>query len=161
MDVFNLRISMDETAAIVQAALRCELLSGHSSAIIHHLGLMRSRIAALCAAFPETALHTIAIKANPVVGILREVVQAGAGLEAASIEEVHLALAAGCTADRVIFDSPAKTHAEIQQALRLGVQRGWQTRRRFAYDSVRAAHRISILHQLRSCARLCRRQPWD
>jgi diaminopimelate decarboxylase len=122
MDVFNLRISMDETAAIVQAALRCELLSGHSSAIIHHLGLMRSRIAALCAAFPETALHTIAIKANPVVGILREVVQAGAGLEAASIEEVHLALAAGCTADRVIFDSPAKTHAEIQQALRLGVQ---------------------------------------
>ena len=54
--------------------------------------------------------------------ILREVVRTGAGLEAASIEEVHLALAAGCPAERVIFDSPAKTRDEIQQALRLGVQ---------------------------------------
>ena len=122
MDVFNSRISLDEAAEIVQAALRCELLNGHSAAIFHHLGLMRARIAALQAAFPESTLHTIAIKANPVVEILREVVQAGAGLEAASIEEVHLALAAGCPAERVMFDSPAKTREEIQQALRLGVQ---------------------------------------
>jgi diaminopimelate decarboxylase len=122
MDVFNSRISLDEAAEIAQAALRCELLSGHSSAIFHHLGLMRSRIAALKAAFPVNTLHAIAIKANPVVGILREVVQAGAGLEAASIEEVHLALAAGCSADRVVFDSPAKTKAEIHEALQLGVQ---------------------------------------
>ncbi len=108
--------------AIVQAALHNELLNGHSAAIFHHLGLMRARIAALQAAFPESTLHAIAIKANPVVEILREVVRAGAGLEAASIEEVHLAVAAGCPAERVIFDSPAKTRAEIQQALRLGVQ---------------------------------------
>ena len=90
MDVFNSRISLDEAAEIVQAAIRCELLNGHSAAIFHHLGLMRARIAALQVAFPASALHTIAIKANPVVEILREVVQAGAGLEAASIEEVHL-----------------------------------------------------------------------
>jgi diaminopimelate decarboxylase len=122
MDVFNSRISSDEAASIVQTALHHELLNGHSAAIFHHLGLMRSRIEALKAAFPDNALHTIAIKANPVVAILREVVQAGAGLEAASIEEVHLALAADCPAERIIFDSPAKTHAEIQQALRLGVQ---------------------------------------
>jgi diaminopimelate decarboxylase len=122
MDVFNSRISLDEAAAIVQAALRSDLLSNHPAAIFHHLGLMTARIAALRAAFPDNALHTIAIKANPVVQILREVVQAGAGLEAASMEEVQLALAAGCPAARIVFDSPAKTHDEIRTALRMGVQ---------------------------------------
>jgi diaminopimelate decarboxylase len=82
---------------------------------------MRSRIAELQDAFPENALHAIAIKANPVVEILREVVRAGAGLEAASIEEVELALAAGCPPERIVFDSPAKTRNEIQRALQLGV----------------------------------------
>jgi diaminopimelate decarboxylase len=113
---------LDEAAVIVQAALRSDLLSSHPAAIFHHLGLMTARIAALRAAFPDNALHTIAIKANPVVQILREVVQAGAGLEAASMEEVQLALAAGCPAARIVFDSPAKTHDEIRTALRMGVQ---------------------------------------
>ena len=44
MDVFNSRISLDESAETVQLALRRELLSGHSAAIFHHLGLMRARI---------------------------------------------------------------------------------------------------------------------
>jgi diaminopimelate decarboxylase len=82
---------------------------------------MRSRLAALRAAFPEGTLHAVAVKANPVLEILREVVRSGAGLEAASIEEVQLALAAGCPAGRIVFDSPAKTAEEIQQALRWGV----------------------------------------
>jgi diaminopimelate decarboxylase len=92
-----------------------------SSVIFHHLGLMRARIAALQQAFPKNALHAVAIKANPLVELLREVVATGAGLEAASIEEVHLGLAAGCPADRIVYDSPAKTVREIEEALRLGV----------------------------------------
>jgi diaminopimelate decarboxylase len=48
-------------------------------------------------------------------------VRLGAGLEAASIEEVELALAAGCQPDHVVFDSPAKTVEEINQALGMGV----------------------------------------
>jgi diaminopimelate decarboxylase len=52
---------------------------------------------------------------------LRELVAAGAGLEAASLEEVELARAAGCPSDRVVFDSPAKTPNEIRQALAWGV----------------------------------------
>jgi diaminopimelate decarboxylase len=121
MDVFNHRISLDEAAAIVQRALRRQLLDGATSAVFHHLGLMRSRIAALHAAFPDGTLHAVAVKANPVLEILREVVRTGTGLEAASIEEVELALAAGCPAERVVFDSPAKTIEEIQRALRWGV----------------------------------------
>jgi diaminopimelate decarboxylase len=121
MDAFHRRISLDEAATIVPLVLRGELLHGASAAIVHHLELMRARIAALQAAFPERTLHAVAIKANPVLEILREVVGTGAGLEAASLEEVALALAADCPADRVVFDSPAKTRDEIRQALAWGV----------------------------------------
>jgi diaminopimelate decarboxylase len=120
-DVFNHRICLDEVARIAGLAADAELLDEARAAIFHHLGLMRARISALQAAFPASTVHAVAVKANPVVAILREVVQAGAGLEAASIEEVQLALAAGCPAERVVFDSPAKTCAEIELALRLGV----------------------------------------
>ncbi len=121
MDVFNRRLSVVEVAEIIQAAQHYELLYRGSSAIIHHLGLMRARIVALQSAFPKDCMHTVAIKANPVVEILREVVGTGVGLEAASIEEVELALAAGCRAERVVYDSPAKTVAEIDRCIEWGV----------------------------------------
>lgn len=59
------------------------------------------------------ALHAVAIKTQPHLEILKRVVEWGFGLEAASMEEVHLALQAGCPADRIVFDSPVKTRAEI------------------------------------------------
>lgn len=90
--------------------------------LLHDLGRMRARIARIHAAFPAGALHAVAIKANPLVEVLRAAVGCGAGLEAASFEEVKLALAAGCPPDRIVYDSPAKTHAEIAEALRLGVR---------------------------------------
>jgi len=121
MDAFNLRVSQEEAAAILQASLNRGVPGARPAAIFHHLGLMHARIAALKAAFPEQTLHAVAIKSNPVVEILREVVSAGAGLEAASLEEVQLALAAGCPPDRVVFDSPAKTAEEIGIAIRYGV----------------------------------------
>lgn len=121
MDVFRRRISLDETATIVQQALAREILVA-PSAIVHHLGLMRQRITALRATFPASTLHALAIKANPVLEVLREAVRAGAGLEAASLEEVALARAAGCPAERIVFDSPAKTRDEIRQALLWGVR---------------------------------------
>ena len=121
MNAFNRRLSLEEAAAIIQSAKTSGLLRGASSAIFHHLGLMRDRIAELRASFPKNSLHTVAIKANPVVEILREIVKMDVGLEAASIEEVALAIVAGCPAERIVFDSPAKTVSEIRQALEWGV----------------------------------------
>lgn len=121
MDAFHRRINLDEAATVVKLALRSEMLQESPAAIFHHLGLMRARIADVHAAFPAGSLHAVAIKANPVVEILREVVGAGAGLEAASLEEVALARAAGCPSERIVFDSPAKTVDDIQQALDWGV----------------------------------------
>jgi len=121
MDVFTQRISLEEAAAILQAAHRQHLLSKTPSVVFHHLGLLRARLTALQAVFPRTTLHAVAIKANPVLEILRQIVRVGSGLEAASIEEVHLALAADCPPQHIVFDSPAKTAEEIKQALFWGV----------------------------------------
>ncbi len=94
---------------------------GRKAAIFHDLDRLEGRLADLQAAFPPDTLHAVAIKANPVVELLRIVVAAGAGLEAASWEEVALALAAGCSPERIVFDSPAKTDDELRRALELGV----------------------------------------
>lgn len=96
-------------------------LASETSLVMHDLDLMQRRVSELTAAFPASTLHAVAVKANPLVGLLRKLVEAGTGLEAASIEEVHLALAAGCPPDKVVFDSPAKTNDEIRFALRTGL----------------------------------------
>lgn len=95
--------------------------STETSIVIHDLDLMQRRVAELIDTFPPATLHAVAIKANPLVALLRKLVASGTGLEAASIEEVHLALAAGCPPDRIVFDSPAKTDSEIQFALQEGL----------------------------------------
>ena len=98
---------------------------------------MTYRIKLLQRLFPESALHTLAIKANPLIAILRHAVESGAGLEAASIEEVHLALAAGCPPTRIVFDSPAKTIDELAFALKNGIH--------INADSIEELERINVL----------------
>lgn len=110
-----------ELAALYRAA-RAAGFDTEPAVILHDLGRMRAAIADVQAAFPPASLHTLAIKANPLVGVLRAAVAAGAGLEAASIEEVHLALAAGCPPEHVVYDSPAKTRDELACALARGVR---------------------------------------
>lgn len=105
-------------AARIGAAVRALLAGGwlddeRPAVLVHDLDLVQARARALAAAFPEGALHAVAIKASPVVAILRALVDAGMGLEAASWEEVELARAAGCAPDRIVFDSPAKTRTEL------------------------------------------------
>jgi diaminopimelate decarboxylase len=122
MSMWNERVDLE----VASRVLRSALAEGHldpetRAAVFHDLARVRARIAELRERFPASALHAVAIKANPLVEVLRAAVEAGAGLEAASIEEVHLALAAGCPPEKVVYDSPAKTEAEIADALSLGV----------------------------------------
>src|SRR5690606_25452521 len=67
----------------------------------------------LAAAFPPTTLHAVAIKTQPSLEVLRAIVGAGHGLEAASFEEVQLAVLAGCAPEQIVFDSPVKTREEL------------------------------------------------
>lgn len=122
MSTWDDQIAPDELAAISAAALARGLFgNADRSVVFHDLGRMRSKIRVLSEHFPPRSLHAVAVKANPLIEVLAEAVAEGAGLEAASFEEVHIALAAGAAPGRIVFDSPAKTHAELREALALGV----------------------------------------
>ncbi|MGW7262086.1 diaminopimelate decarboxylase [Streptomyces sp. NPDC054842] len=88
---------------------------------------IRASAAALRAAFdavtaPGTpVLHAFAVKAAPLVPVLRLLHEAGIGAEVASAGELALARAAGVAPARTVLDSPAKTRAELREALALGI----------------------------------------
>ena len=88
---------------------------------------IRSSAAALHAAFdavvaPGTpVLHAFAVKATPLVPVLRLLREEGLGAEVASAGELALARAAGVPPSRTVLDSPAKTPAELREALALGI----------------------------------------
>lgn len=77
------------------------------------LDVLDAQLASLRAAFPESVRHSVAIKTMPHPQMLAHLTTAGFGLEAASLEEVKLALQAGAAPSDLIFDSPVKTRAEI------------------------------------------------
>lgn len=122
MTAWATRPDLESVAEVATALLRRSPgIGGERAAVVHDLDLLEARIAELVAAFPPTALHAVAVKANPVVELLRVAVAAGTGLEAASYEEVQVALAAGCPPERIVFDSPAKTPDELAAALAAGM----------------------------------------
>ncbi|MEV8534397.1 diaminopimelate decarboxylase [Streptomyces sp. NPDC051211] len=88
---------------------------------------IRASAAALTAAFaaalpPGTpVLHAFAVKAAPLVPVLRLLADAGLGCEVASPGELALARAAGVPPERTVLDSPAKTPAELREALSRGI----------------------------------------
>lgn len=77
------------------------------SALDYRLNLLKDN-------FPPNTLHAIAIKTNNHPEVLKHIASQGYGLEAASIEEVKLAQAAGVPSHKIVFDSPVKTRDEIQ-----------------------------------------------
>ncbi|MEU0334250.1 diaminopimelate decarboxylase [Streptomyces sp. NPDC006193] len=96
------------------------------AALLDVTGIRRSA-AELRAAFGAVlpagtpVLHAFAVKATPLVPVLRLLHEAGVGAEAASPGELALVRAAGVPAARTVLDSPAKTPAELREALALGV----------------------------------------
>ncbi|MEM9459136.1 MAG: diaminopimelate decarboxylase [Myxococcota bacterium] len=115
------RITPKQGAALVRRILEHGHMHGADAVLLHDLDRMRGRIAALRVAFPSGTQHAVAVKANPVLGVLRACVDAGAGLECASWPEVACSLAAGCSPEAIIFDSPAKTRAELREGLDRGI----------------------------------------
>ncbi|MFF8406328.1 diaminopimelate decarboxylase [Streptomyces sp. NPDC014846] len=112
----------------VRAAVERGLL-GSDAAVVGLLDVtgIRESAAALRAAFDAVSapgtrvLHAFAVKATPLVPVLRLLHEAGIGAEVASPGELALARAAGVPAERTVLDSPAKTPAELREALALGI----------------------------------------
>jgi diaminopimelate decarboxylase len=110
-------------AAVEQGLLRTDTpIAG----LLDVVGI-RESASALRAAFdavvaPGTpVLHAFAVKATPLAPVLRLLHEAGIGAEVASPGELALTRAAGVPPERIVLDSPAKTVAELRQALELGV----------------------------------------
>ncbi|MER6343368.1 diaminopimelate decarboxylase [Streptomyces sp. NPDC001595] len=112
----------------VRAAVEQGLL-GPAAPIVGLLDVtgIREAAAGLRAAFdavvaPGTpVLHAFAVKATPLVPVLRLLRAEGIGAEVASPGELALARAAGVPPERTVLDSPAKTPAELREALALGI----------------------------------------
>ncbi|ETV86081.1 hypothetical protein, variant 1 [Aphanomyces astaci] len=79
-----------------------------------------ARVSSLKDAFPPSWLHALAIKANPLSGILLAAKPLGVGLETASIAEATHALNLGFAPRCVIVDSPCKTTDDLKALLQLG-----------------------------------------
>jgi diaminopimelate decarboxylase len=92
-----------------------------TAVIIHDLDALEAGLAALRGAFPPHTLAAVAVKANPLPPLIGFLAEHGAGAEAASLPELCLALEAGVPAERLVFDSPAKTVEELRFALARGV----------------------------------------
>ncbi|EFA80202.1 group IV decarboxylase [Heterostelium album PN500] len=67
-------------------------------------------------------IQSMAIKSNPVMGLMKEAVRCGLGAEVASFGELKIAEAAGFPVEKIIYDSPIKSQEELEYALNLGVK---------------------------------------
>ncbi|MFJ2234711.1 diaminopimelate decarboxylase [Streptomyces sp. NPDC087859] len=112
----------------VRAAVEQGLLGpGHPIVGLLDVTGIRESAAELRAAFDAVTargtpvLHAFAVKATPLVPVLRLLREAGIGAEVASPGELALARTAGLRPEMTVLDSPAKTPAELREALALGI----------------------------------------
>lgn len=107
----------DLVSSAVRAALRRGILA--QSALFVDAPALRHTVRCIAAAFPPSAQHVFALKANPATAVAREVLHSGMhGCEVASrAEAVHALTRLRCAPHRVVFDSPAKTVDELRWAL--------------------------------------------
>ncbi len=106
---------------IIETAIERGLFDDAPWALFIDIDRLQHRFALLNDAFPADTLHAVAVKANPLVSLLRQLVDQGAGLEAASFGEIEVARLAGADDHRIVYDSPAKTVEELQRALHAGI----------------------------------------
>jgi diaminopimelate decarboxylase len=117
------RLSDEQISNTFQRAITKGDVIGNddTSVIFYDMSFLEERVRDLISLFPKTTLHAIAIKANPLTKILRHLNKFGVGVEAASLPELYIALNAGFSSDKIVFDSPVKTKKEIEYALNFGV----------------------------------------
>lgn len=114
-----------------------------TAVVFYDLDKIEDKLSQLRSAFPESTRHAIAIKALPLVAILKKIAQSGFSAEVASWEEFQLAQAAGFSPSHIIYDGPAKTVEELNLAM--------QSRAHINCDSFEEVNRIAKLRQTQDC----------
>ena len=113
-------------------------------AVVYDEDALHAHFEAARDAFPPNFKHALAMKSAPMAFVLDEAVRAGLGVECASFGEAAGAIARGCPPEDVVFDSPAKTTAELRWALELGIT--------VNADSLDELERIDTIHAERADA---------
>ena len=115
------RIDEQTITTTLQKAIRNELLNeDHKSILFHDLDYLKMRVERLKNVFPDSTLHALAIKANPLPKMLEHLKNFDVGAEGATLPEVYLAEKSGYEPSKIIFDSPAKTFQDLRYVLELG-----------------------------------------
>jgi len=107
---------------VLQTAIQRGLIGDRQllAGFVDTSGVLRT-IDALVSAFPAHFRHMFAAKANSISHALKLVETTGLGCEAASVGELEQALRAGFSADRIVYDEPAKTVTTLEFALERGI----------------------------------------
>lgn len=112
------RIANHEISIVIEQARAAGVFDLDDTAVaFYNVDRFIEGIASLKEHFPPSALHTIAVKANPLIALLKLAAALGLGAEVASQGELELAREANIDYERVVFDSPVKTPREIRRAL--------------------------------------------
>ncbi|RHY27221.1 hypothetical protein DYB32_006928 [Aphanomyces invadans] len=109
--------------AVVHEALAQHVLHDANPVVdLFSMDAFVARLSSLKEAFPPSWLHALAIKANPLSGILAAAkpLVRGMGLETASVAEARHALNLGYAPRTVIVDSPCKTTEDLKFFLQQG-----------------------------------------
>ncbi|MFO7890558.1 MAG: diaminopimelate decarboxylase [bacterium] len=115
------RISEETITRVLTNAVKNKLLNDdNSSLIFYDLDYLQQRVENMLSVFPDSTLHAVAIKSNPLPAVLRLLRKFSLGAEAATIPEVYLAEKSGYKAKDIVFDSPAKTRKDIEYVLKKG-----------------------------------------
>jgi len=123
METMQSNLSAAEMSKVLSRALKhTDLIQPDDTAILFYdQSFIEARIKNLQAVFPANTLHAIAVKANPLSANMVKLKALGTGVEVASLPELYMAEKAGFLPENIVFDSPCKTNAEIEYALKLGV----------------------------------------
>lgn len=114
---------VDAVSDVIAAAVAQHVIHDESPLLnLFSWDAYTSRLANMRSAFPQKEFtHAVAVKCNPIRGVLRGAKELGFGAECASFAEAKHSLSLGFPPRKVIYDSPCKTLGEIRQLLLDGV----------------------------------------
>src|SRR6201997_4917562 len=89
--------------------------------LVVDLDVVRDNYTAFAKALPDTRVF-YAVKANPAPEVLSLLAGLGSCFDTASVAEIEMVLAAGCTPDRISYGNTIKKERDIARAYALGVR---------------------------------------
>ena len=115
------RITCEKMSQVFRNSLKEKIVNNENTSVIFYdLSFLEERVNELIRLFPQSTLHAIAVKANPLTKILSFLNFLNVGAEAAGLPELYLAEKSGLDPDKIVFDSPVKTMPELEYAMKLG-----------------------------------------